>query len=42
MGGSILGSMAIHDLLRNKIKKKFYFFDNLNEKNCLILKKMKI
>ena len=39
MGGSILGSMAIHDLLRNKIKKKFYFFDNLNEKKLLNFKK---
>ena len=29
MGGSILGTQAIHDFLRHKIKKKFTFIDNL-------------
>ena len=29
MGGSILGSQAIYDFLRHKIKKKFFFFGNL-------------
>ena len=33
MGGSVLGSSAIHDFLKHKIKKKVTFFDNLdNEK----------
>ena len=31
MGGSILGSEAIHDFLKKKIKKKVYFFNNLKE-----------
>ena len=30
MGGSTLGSQAIYDFLKHKIKKKFYFLDNLN------------
>ena len=29
MGGSILGSHAIYDFLKDKIKKKFYFIENL-------------
>ena len=29
MGGSILGSEAIYDFLNYKIKKKFHFFNNL-------------
>ena len=33
MGGSTLGSQAIYDFLKHKIKKKFYFLDNLNS-NC--------
>lgn len=49
MGGSILGSNAIYDFLRNKIKKNVTFFDNLdmekinefkkknNNKNCLFI-----
>ena len=32
MGGSILGIKAIHNFLNDKINKKVYFFDNLNEK----------
>ncbi len=30
MGGSILGSQAIYDFLKKKIKKKFFFVDNLS------------
>jgi len=30
MGGSALGSQAIYNFLREKIKKKFLFFNNLN------------
>ena len=29
MGGSSLGTRAIYDFLKNKIKKNFNFFDNL-------------
>ena len=32
MGGSILGSKAIYQFLKDKIKKKFSFIDNLNLK----------
>ena len=32
MGGSILGAKAIYDFLKDKIKKKFFFIDNINEK----------
>ncbi len=32
MGGSILGTHAIYDFLNERIKKKFYFIDNLNAK----------
>ena len=32
MGGSILGSEAIYDFLKNKIKKKVYFFNDLDAK----------
>ena len=37
MGGSILGAQAIYDFLKKKIKKKFYFIDNLKpiQKNKL-------
>ena len=30
MGGSTLGAQAIYDFLKNKVKKKFIFVDNLN------------
>ena len=30
MGGSILGAQAIYNFLKDKIKKKFYFINNLN------------
>lgn len=33
MGGSILGTEAIYNFLEKKIKKKIYFFDNLDEEN---------
>ena len=32
MGGSTLGTQAIYDFLSNKIKKKFIFIDNLQNK----------
>ena len=35
MGGSILGTQAIHDFLKYKIKKKVIFYDNL-ETNLII------
>ena len=35
MGGSILGAKAIYDFLKEKIKKKFYFIDNIDEKTPL-------
>jgi glucose-6-phosphate isomerase len=39
MGGSILGAEAINNFLEKKIKKKIYFFEILNSKKMLILKK---
>ena len=30
MGGSILGAEAINNFLKKKIKKKIYFFDNID------------
>ena len=33
MGGSALGSKAIYDYLKKKVKRKFLFFDNLSESN---------
>ena len=39
MGGSILGSEAIYNLFYNKIKKKFYFLNDLNVNKILKLKK---
>ena len=39
MGGSILGTEAIYNFLNNKIKKKVYFFDDLNTKSISNLKK---
>jgi len=32
MGGSILGAEAIYDFMKDKIKKKFHFMDNLENK----------
>jgi len=39
MGGSILGAEAIYNSFKNKIKKKFYFFNNLNEDEVTNFKK---
>ena len=39
MGGSILGAEAINTFFEEKIKKKFYFFDDLRSKKILDLKK---
>jgi len=33
MGGSILGAEAIYDFLKHKVKKKFFFYNNLQFKN---------
>jgi len=41
MGGSILGTAAIYDFLKHKIKKKFTFIDNLNPKINFEEKKIK-
>ena len=41
MGGSSLGIQAIYDFMKPKIKKKFYFFDNLDSKNKIIKTKSK-
>ena len=39
MGGSTLGAQAIYDFLKIKIKKKFFFIDNLQSKQKLSMKK---
>tara|TARA_E500000178_G_scaffold50266_1_gene45699 strand:+ start:1514 stop:2731 length:1218 start_codon:yes stop_codon:yes gene_type:complete len=39
MGGSILGAEAIHHFLKTKVKKKIYFFNDLNEHKILSFKK---
>ena len=39
MGGSILGAKAIYYFLRKKIKKKVYFFDDVNSQNIYSFKK---
>ncbi len=33
MGGSSLGAKAIYDFMYDRIKKNFYFFDNIDSKN---------
>ncbi len=33
MGGSILGAQSIYSFLKSKIKKNFFFIDNLNKNN---------
>ena len=35
MGGSILGTKAIHSFLKNKIKKKIFFIDDLVSKRSV-------
>ena len=42
MGGSSLGAKAIYDFVNHKIKKKFYFYDNLDLKNQMLKTKQKI
>ena len=42
MGGSILGSEAVNDFLKYKIKKKIYFFNNLDENKISNFKKKEI
>ena len=39
MGGSILGSMSVYNFIELKIKKKVYFFDDINEKKIIDFKK---
>jgi glucose-6-phosphate isomerase len=39
MGGSILGAEAIYSFLQTKVKKKFYFFNNLDENKLSNFKK---
>ena len=39
MGGSILGAEAIYNFFQKKIKKKFYFFDDIDETKILKFKK---
>ncbi len=39
MGGSILGSEAIYNFFKKKIKKKIYFFDDLDENKISYFKK---
>jgi glucose-6-phosphate isomerase len=41
MGGSILGAKVLYSFLKRKIKKKFFFLDNLSEKNILELNSKK-
>ena len=41
MGGSILGTKAIHSFFKEKIKKKIFFFDNLDQNLYLEYKKIK-
>ena len=38
MGGSILGAESLYEFFNYKIKKKFYFLDNLDENKILKLK----
>ena len=42
MGGSILGTEAIHQFLNHRIKKKFIFFNNLQNRNNFQLNNKKI
>ena len=42
MGGSILGAETIFNFFESKIKKKIYFFDNLDENKIIKFKKKKI
>ena len=42
MGGSILGSEAVYNFLAKKIKKKVYFFNNLDFEKISNFKKKRI
>ena len=42
MGGSNLGAESIYDFLKHKIKKKFYFINNLQTKIYKFIQKKKI
>ena len=42
MGGSILGAEAIYQFLKHKIKKNFFFFDNIEKKFSILKKKQNI
>ena len=39
MGGSILGAESLYEFFNYKIKKKFYFLDNLDENKIIKVKK---
>ena len=41
MGGSILGAKVLYSFLKRKIKKNFFFQDNLSERNILELNSKK-
>ena len=41
MGGSILGTKSIYSFFKKKIKKKVFFFDNLDANLHLEFKKIK-
>ena len=41
MGGSVLGSSAIYNFFKEKIKKKVFFFDNLDSKKISDFKRKK-
>ena len=42
MGGSSLGAQAIYQFMKHKIKKNFYFIDNLQANKTLSKKKILI
>ena len=42
MGGSVLGAEAIHEFLAQKIKKKVYFFNDIDVRKIFDFKKKKI
>ena len=39
MGGSILGAEAIYNIFKRKIKKRVYFFNDIDEKKMIRFKK---
>ena len=42
MGGSILGAEAIYNFFKKKVKKKFYFFNNIDENKIKEFKQKEI